>query len=99
MPGNTARRPLLRGVFPRPRAWRHVPSAKAERLLLVQSTDLGGSAWQRRGSAETGPSMDRDRTPGVDPLRSAYGLAIGSALILAEDAGRLAIVTCAGRKR
>jgi hypothetical protein len=22
-------------------------------------------------SAETGPSMDRDRTPGVDPLRSA----------------------------
>jgi hypothetical protein len=49
--------------------------------------------------AETGPSMDRDRTPGVDPLRSAYGLAIGSALILAEDAGRLAIVTCPGRKR
>jgi hypothetical protein len=34
-----------------------------------------------------------------DPERSAYGLAIGSALILAEDAGRLAIVTCPGRKR
>ena len=27
------------------------------------------------------------------------GLAIGSALILAEDAGRLAIVTCPRRKR
>src|SRR5215831_13347944 len=63
---------------------------------------LTGAYWRvrdRRPRAETGPSMDRDRTPGVDPLRSAYGLAIGSALILAEDAGRLAIVTCPGRKR
>ena len=79
-------------------AWR----AKHEQNRCTKVKNSATAIWGRksRGFERRGEvSNVSPRKPAVDPERSAYGLAIGSALILAEGAGRLAIVNCPGRKR
>jgi len=70
-----------------------------ERQIIDRRAATRLPGRNRLKCADSGRSREHHRPAQVDPERSAYGLAIGSALILAEDAGRLAIVTCPGRKR